>query len=29
VSLLAAVLIYGISEFTHRRETRQPSPTPA
>jgi len=29
VSLLAAVLIYAISEFTHRREVPTPTPTPA
>jgi amino acid transporter len=29
VSLLAAVLIYAISEYTHRREVPTPTPTPA
>jgi glutamate:GABA antiporter len=29
VSALAAVLIYAISEFTHRREVPTPTPTPA
>lgn len=29
VSVLAAVLIYAISEFTHRRELPTPTPTPA
>jgi glutamate:GABA antiporter len=29
VSVLAAVLIYGFSEWTHRREMRHPSPTTA
>jgi glutamate:GABA antiporter len=29
VSALAAILIYAISEFTHRREVPTPTPTPA
>jgi amino acid transporter len=29
VSVAAALLIYGISEFTHRREMRHPTPSPA
>ena len=29
VSLLAAIVIYSISEFTHRREVPTPTPTPA
>ena len=29
VSVVAAVLIYSISEFTNRRETRHPTPSPA
>jgi glutamate:GABA antiporter len=29
VSLLAAVVIYAISEYTHRREVPTPTPTPA
>jgi hypothetical protein len=29
VSIAAAVVIYAISEFTHRRETREPTPSPA
>jgi amino acid transporter len=29
VSVAAAVLIYGISEYTHRREMRHPTPSPA
>jgi hypothetical protein len=28
VSVLAAVLIYGITEFTRRRELPAPTPTP-
>jgi len=29
VSVAAAIVIYAISEYTHRRETRHPSPSPA
>ena len=29
VSVAAAVAIYAISEYTHRRDTRHPSPSPA
>ena len=29
VSIAAAVVIYAISEFTHRREMPHPTPTPA
>ena len=29
ISVLAAVVIYGISEWTHRREMQQPTPSPA
>ncbi len=29
VSVAAAVVIYGVSEFTHRRETRERHPTPS
>jgi amino acid permease len=29
VSVAAAIVIYGISEWTHRREIRQPTPSPA
>ena len=29
VSLLAAIVIYAVSEYTHRREVHTPTPTPA